>query len=176
MVDHVPAPPYYVGEWQESPLTELDRYHLRMAIRQLQRGCLDSCELTQEIHPAIETLALSYSDVDAALSLDVYVVEDALDVDIIANERLDGGGMVTLNTDPHLLRDLGQCWYHLEADLVTQLSTVLDLPAAMEDIVPYTVAPVGFRCTTAHTGSLACFASIFFATSDSQSHDDLAER
>lgn len=170
MVDHVPAPADYVGGWPDSPLTELNRHQFRTAIRQLRRGRLDECELALDSHPAIEKFTLSYAAVDAGFSLDVYVVEDALDVDIIANERYDAGGIVTLNDDPHLLRDLGQCWHHLEADLITQLIIVLDLPTAEEDLIPFTVAPVGLRCTTAHTGSLACFATIFFAHVDTDAN------
>lgn len=172
MADHVPAPASYAGEWPESPLTKPDRQQLRTAIRQLRRGRIDECEFTVDTHPAITTLELSYADVDAGLALDVYVVEDALDVDIIANERCDVGGLVTLNDDPHFLRDLGECWHHLEADLITQLCTVLDLPTAVEALVPYTVAPVGLQCTTVRTGSLACFASIFFDSSDTHATDE----
>lgn len=167
MTDHVPAPPYYVGGWEESPLTEPDRQHLRTVIRQLWRGRLDKCELALEAHPAIEKMALSYADVDAGLSLDVYVIEDAFDYNIIANERLDGAGMVTLNDDPHLLRDLGECWHHLESDLLT----VLDLPVATVDLPQYTIPPVGLQCTTAQTGSLVCFAALFFARPDGNGGD-----
>jgi len=163
MTDHVPAPAAYEGEWPESPMTEPDRHQLRMAIRQLQRGRLDQCELEIETHPAITSLTVSYAAVDGGFALDLDIREDAFDCDLIANERCDPGGVVTLNDDPHFLRDLGQCWYHLEADLITQFSTLLDLPPAMDDLTLYTVTPIGIRCTTVQTGFLACFATLFFA-------------
>lgn len=171
MVDHAPAPTAYDRRWPKSPLTETDRQHLRTAIRQLRRGRLDSCRLSLDAHPAIAKVALAYADVDAGLSLDVYLVEDAVDAGIVANERCDPGGIVTLNDDPHFLRDLAPCWHHLEADLITGVSAALDLPPAAEELAPYTVAPVGLRCTTAHTGSLACFASVFYASLDTRSSD-----
>lgn len=171
MTDHVPTPASYEGAWPESPLTEPDRQQLRTTLRQLRRGRLDECELTLDIHPAIPKLELSYTAVDAGLALDVYVLEDALDIAIIANERCDPDGLVTLNDDPHFLRDLGECWHHLEADFITQLVTVLDLSTAVADLGTHTVAPVGLQCTTARTGALACFASIFFGPSDADATD-----
>ena len=171
MTDHVPPPVAYMGKWPESPLTERDRQQFCTAVRQLRRGRLDECELTLDIPPAIPKLELSYAAVDAGLALDVYVMEDALDIAIIANERCDPDGLVTLNSDPHFLRDLGACWDHLEADLITQLVTILDLPTVEADLGTYTVAPVGLRCTTARTGALACFASIFFGPSNADATD-----
>lgn len=163
MADHVPAPASYEGEWPESPLTEMDRQQLQMAIRQLQRGRLDECELTIDTHPAIAKLRVSYAAVDGGFALDVYIMEDAFDNNVIANERCDPGEVITINDDPHFLRDLGQCWHHLEADLISQLSIALDLPPAADELAAYTVAPIGLQCTTVQTDSLACFASIFFA-------------
>lgn len=168
MPDHVPAPASYDRRWPKSPLTEMDRQHLHTVIRQLRRGRLDSCQLLLDTHPVIQKVALSYAEVDVGLSLDVYVIEDALDVNIIANERCDPDGIVTLSDDPHFLRDLGECWHDLEADLISEISTALGLPPALEDLRPCTVAPVGLRCTTAETGSYACFASIFYAASDTR--------
>lgn len=76
VVDHVSIPSDYVGGWEKSPLTEVDRHQFRTTIRQLHCGSIDACERALDVHPAIDKLALSYASGDTSVSLEVMLQVD----------------------------------------------------------------------------------------------------
>lgn len=164
MTDHTSPPTTYEGDWPASPFSETDRHHLKTACCHLRRSRFDSYTLSVDSHPAIMEVVVSYADSNASLAIDVHIADSVFDCDLIASERFDSREQVTFNDDPHFLRDLGHLWFHLEADLLSQLATTFDLPRASKYLASYTVGPLGLRCTTVQAGSLACFASLFFVT------------
>ena len=154
MTSHTPPrEEYCVGNIESSPLTEGERECFKGNLYTLLTAEPGEY-MPGQVSTGVDHEAVCHINVDrckaSRLSVEVYVEEDAIDADIRADERIPVVGPPTGSSDPSFLRDLGEPFEHLEADLIGEVVRALDLPTYQPELAKYDYGDdFGFFCTSA---------------------------